>query len=53
MVKIINTYKILVRKPEVKRPLGRPTHRLKDNIKMDLLRNRVWTGFKLLRLGSK
>ena len=29
-------YRILVRKPEGKRPLGRPSRRLKDNIKMDL-----------------
>ena len=28
--------KILVRKPEGKRPLGRPTRRWEDNIKMDL-----------------
>jgi hypothetical protein len=27
----------LVGKPEVKRPLGRPTYRWVDNIKMDLL----------------
>jgi hypothetical protein len=26
----------LVGRPEVKRPLGRPRHRWKDNIKMDL-----------------
>jgi hypothetical protein len=31
-----NTYKILVRKPEGKRPLGRPRRRWEDNIKMDL-----------------
>jgi hypothetical protein len=31
-----NAYKILVGKPEEKRPLGRPWHRLEDNIKMDL-----------------
>jgi hypothetical protein len=30
-----NAYKILVRKPEGKRPLGRPTYRW-DNITMDL-----------------
>jgi hypothetical protein len=30
-------YKLLVRKPEGKRPLGRPRHRWVDNIKMDLL----------------
>jgi hypothetical protein len=29
-------YRVLVRKPEGKRPLGRPRHRWKDNIKMDL-----------------
>jgi hypothetical protein len=31
-----NAYRILVRKPEEKRPLGRPRHRWVDNIKMDL-----------------
>jgi hypothetical protein len=30
-----NTYKILVRKPEGKRPLGRCRHRWEDNIKKD------------------
>jgi hypothetical protein len=29
-------YRVVMRKPEEKRPLGRPTHRWKDNIKMDL-----------------
>jgi hypothetical protein len=29
-------YRVLVGKPERKRPLGRPRHRLADNIKMDL-----------------
>ena len=29
-------YKVLVGKPEKKRPLGRPRHRWKDNIKLDL-----------------
>ena len=29
-------HKVLVRKPEGKRPLGRPKHRWEDNIKMDL-----------------
>ena len=29
-------HKVLVRKPEGKRPLGRPRRRWKDNIKMDL-----------------
>jgi hypothetical protein len=31
-----NAYRILVEKPEVKRPLGRPRHRWVDNIKMDV-----------------
>jgi hypothetical protein len=29
-------YRVLVGKPEGKRPLGRPRHRWKNNIKMDL-----------------
>jgi hypothetical protein len=29
-------YRVLVEKPEGKRPLGRPRHRWEDNIKMDL-----------------
>jgi hypothetical protein len=29
-------YKVLVGKPEGKRPLGRPRHRWKDGIRMDL-----------------
>jgi hypothetical protein len=29
-------YRILVRRPKGKRPLGRPRHRWEDNIKMDL-----------------
>ena len=31
-----DVYRVLVGKPEGKRPLGRPRHRLEDNIKMDL-----------------
>jgi len=31
-----DVYRILVGKPEVKRPLGRPRHRWEDSIKMDL-----------------
>jgi hypothetical protein len=31
-----NAYKILVGKPEGKRPLGRPRHRWEDDIKMGL-----------------
>ena len=29
-------YRVVLGKPEGKRPLGRPRHRWKDNIKMDL-----------------
>jgi hypothetical protein len=32
-----NVYRLLVGKPEGKRPLGRPRSRWTDNIKMDLL----------------
>jgi hypothetical protein len=35
-----NAYKILVRKPEGKRPLGKPRCKCED-IKMDLKRNKV------------
>jgi hypothetical protein len=31
-----NAYRLLVRKPEGKRPLRRPRRRLVDNIRMDL-----------------
>jgi hypothetical protein len=31
-----DVYRVLVGKPEGKRPLGRPRRRLEDNIKMDL-----------------
>jgi hypothetical protein len=32
---------VLLGKPEVKRPLGRPKHKWKDNIKMDLHKE-IW-----------
>jgi hypothetical protein len=38
-----NAYRILVGKPEKKRPLGRPKHRWVDNIKIDK-DGMVWTG---------
>jgi hypothetical protein len=38
-----NAYRILVGKPEGKRPLGRPRRRWVDNIKMDL-RKIEWGG---------
>jgi hypothetical protein len=33
-------YRVLVGRPEGKRPLGRPSHRWEDNIKIDFRRNR-------------
>ena len=47
-------YRVMVGKPEGKRPLGRPRHRWKDNIKMDLrmLDVGVWTGCSWLRIGT-
>jgi hypothetical protein len=38
-----NAYRILVGKPEGRRPLGRPRRRWVDNIKMDLKEMR-WDG---------
>jgi hypothetical protein len=34
MGKRVGVYRVLVRRPEGKRPLGRPIHRREDNIKM-------------------
>jgi hypothetical protein len=47
-----NVYRLLVGKPEGKRPLGRPRHRWMDNIKMDLLERLLWTGLVWLRIGT-
>jgi hypothetical protein len=43
-------YKVLVEKPEGKRPLGRPRRRWEDGIRMDL--RGVWIGFDSLRTGT-
>ena len=47
-------YRILVGKPEGKRPLGRPRRRWEDNIKMDLQEvvGLVRTGWSWLRIGT-
>jgi hypothetical protein len=37
MVEKRNVYRLLVGKPEGRRPLGRPRHRWMDNTKIDLL----------------
>jgi hypothetical protein len=47
-------YRVLVGKPEGKRPLGRPKHRWKKNIKIDLQAwdEEAWTGLIWLRIGT-
>jgi hypothetical protein len=49
-----NAYRLLVGKPEGKRPLGRPRRTWVDDIRMDLLQMRwdemVWTGLVWLRI---
>jgi hypothetical protein len=49
-----NVYRVLVGKPEGKRPLGRPRRRSEDGIKMDLreIGWGVWSGFTWLRIGT-
>jgi hypothetical protein len=50
-----NVYRVLVGKPEVKRPFGRPRRRWEDEIKMDLGEigwGGVWSGFIWLRIGT-
>jgi hypothetical protein len=42
----INVYKILVRKSQMKRLLGRPLHRCENNIKMDL--KEIWWAWACL-----
>jgi hypothetical protein len=47
-------YRILVGRPEGRRPLGRPRHGWEDNIKMDLpeMGWGAWTGLRWLRIGT-
>jgi hypothetical protein len=49
-----DVYRVLIGRPEGKRPPGRPRRRWEDNIKMDL--REIWidggTGFSWLRIGS-
>jgi len=50
-----NAYKILDGKPDEKRPLVRPRHRLEDNVRIDhpeIEWGGVWTGFTWLRIGA-
>jgi hypothetical protein len=48
-------YRLLVGKPEGKRPLGRPRRMWVDNIRMDLVEvgwGVMWTGLFWLRIGT-
>ena len=46
-------HRVIVGKPEGKRPLGRPRRRWEDNIKMDLREvGGVETGWRCLRIGT-
>jgi hypothetical protein len=50
-----NVCRVLVGKPEGKRPLGRPRRRWEDGIKMDLRESGwggVWSGYSWLRAGT-
>jgi hypothetical protein len=53
MGEIVGVYRVLVGKPEGKRPLGRPRRRWENNIKMDLQEVicGVWIGSSCLRIG--
>jgi hypothetical protein len=44
-------YRILVGRPEGRRPLGRPRHRWEDNIKMDL-QEAGWVGMNWIELAE-
>jgi hypothetical protein len=46
-----NAYRILVAKPEVKKPLERLRHRWEDNVKMDL-RETGWGGMDWIDLAE-
>ena len=51
MVEGRGVHRVLVGKPEAKRPLGRPRRRWEDNIKMDLREvGGVETGWSWLRI---
>jgi hypothetical protein len=48
-----NVYRLLVGKPEGRRPLERSRRRWIDNIKMDILEKGLfWTGLVRLRIGT-
>ena len=45
-------YRVLVGKPEGRRPLGRPRRRWVDNIRMDVRDVGMWTGLGWPRIGT-
>ena len=47
-------HRVLMGKPEEKKPLGRSRHKWEDSIKMDLqeVGCGVWTGLSWLRIGT-
>jgi hypothetical protein len=49
-----NAYRLLVGKPEGRRPLGRPRHRWVNNIRKDLggQDGMMWTGLVWLGIGT-
>jgi hypothetical protein len=51
-----NVYRVLVGKPEGKRPLGRPRRRWEDGMKMDLRETGWggggWSGFTWIKIGT-
>jgi hypothetical protein len=51
---VYNVYKVSVRKPEGKRPLGRPRRRWEHGIRMCVgeIGWGVWSGFSWLRIGT-
>jgi hypothetical protein len=51
VIEMINSYNIFIGKPEGKRPLRRPRHRLKDNIRIDL-REIEWEGADRIHLAQ-
>jgi 3-oxoacyl-ACP reductase-like protein len=52
MVEDREVYRVLVGKPEEKRPLGRSRRRWEDNIKIDISENGMW-GYGLAWAGLR
>jgi hypothetical protein len=48
----IKVYRVLVGKPEGKRPLRRPRRRWEDGIRMDLIVREIGWGYRVHPVGS-